>query len=368
MSHDSSLLKLMTRYKDQFKAYLGLLICWIVLLVLTTHYSRDYFNYHCWFNTALVLSPGERFFGLHSLVRDPAYSMLQALGTLFLPFEVFFAALILLALSIKFFALKRLVPTLSFLYVLPYFMVLSFLHEGTQIRIALALSVALWSLIWFAQGLRKQSLLVLCFACAFHLSAATFFLVFLLKVLYDRYGIRLFIALGVVGVILAYTGLIQEMLLWLGDKTNARYMAYSVGAIYHRQNSTGLFAYFPLFVGALTLLVWKIYQPIQPAWQELKKMALISGFLAVVILGIFRFNVVIASRLADLLLLPVVLVLGAALVQLVEQKRRFLLAVLILLLLAYGGARGLVTYLPAPNYVYFCPSDSKLNEDRKNAQ
>jgi hypothetical protein len=92
--------------------------------------------------------------------------------------------------------------------------------------------------------------------------------------------------------------------------------------------------------------------------------------------------VVIASRLADLLLLPVVLVLGAALVQLVEQKKRLLLAVLILLLLAYGGARGLVTYLPAPNLpapndatylpptnpVYFCPSDPKLNEDRKNAQ
>lgn len=358
----------MPRFKEQWAPSLGLIVCWAVLLALTVFFSRDYFNYRCWFETALALSPSERIVGLPGFIRDPAYSLLQAAATLFLPFEVFFAALILLALGIKLLALKQVAPKVHFLYVFPYLMVLSFLHEGTQIRIALALSLALWSLIWFAQGRRKQALLLLCFASTFHLTAATFFILLLLKALYDRYGKGPFMVMGVVGAILAYTGLVQDTLLWIGEKTNARYMAYSVGAIYRQQNSTGLFGYFPVFVGALTLLVWRIYRPTELVWQELKKMALIAGFMAVVILGVFSFNVVIASRLADLLLLPVVLVLGAALVELQRQKKLPLLLAILLLLLAYGGARGFVTYRPAPNYVYLCPPELPFNESGKNSQ
>ena len=263
------------------------------------------------------------------------------------PFEIFFGLLIFGALSVKLLALLRVTPNPSLLDILPYFMVLSFLHDGTQIRVALALSIALWALIEFAQGKRLLAILILSIACTFHISVACFFLVFLIIVLYEHFGQGVLVAIAIAAAIVAYTSIVKDLVIQFGELTNARYMAYSVGAIYSKQNSSGLFQYFSFFVAGLTILVWRLYQPESKTWAQLKKIALASGFLALIVLQVFRFNVVIASRLADLLLLPIVLVLGAALVQLQKSQRKNLLRLLIVALILYGAARGFLTYGPS---------------------
>jgi hypothetical protein len=61
---------------------------------------------------------------------------------------------------------------------------------------------------------------------------------------------------------------------------------------------------------------------------------------------VFHFNVVVSSRLADLLLLPLLLVLGANLHQLKEQRQWFLLWGMTLSLIGYGILRGIVSFKP----------------------
>lgn len=342
----------------KFTPFIVVLLVWAVLLGLTNEFSRDLFAYHCWFDDALALPIPDRFFGLNGYIKDPAFYIIQALGTIFLPFEVFFALLILGSLLIKLFGLLRISPKPSLLDVAPYLLILSFLHEGTQIRVAIALSLALWALIYFCQGNRFKAVIILCIATSFHLSVATFFIVFLLYLAYERFGLGIFIFLGMIAGILAYTNLLNEVIMKIGNATNARYLAYSTGDVVNRQNSSGLFQYFFIFVGGLTLLVWKTFIPSLPVWRELKKIVLISGFLAVCFLQIFQFNVVIASRLADLLLLPIVLVLGASLSQLHKDGKRYFVYLVLLALLCYTGARGFITYKPMKNGTTICHPES----------
>jgi drug/metabolite transporter (DMT)-like permease len=132
---------------------------------------------------------------------------------------------------------------------------------------------------------------------------------------------------------------------YLGQATNARFMLYS-GDFYSLQNKTGLFQYFFIFVGALTTFVWLYYKPSSELWSRLKKIGLTSGCLAVVMLTVFHFNVVVSSRLADLLLLPLLLVLGANLFQLKERRQWFLLWGMTLSLIGYGILRGIVSFKP----------------------
>lgn len=338
----------------KLKSFIFLAGVWVVLLGLTFAFSRDVFQYHCWFDDALALPPIDRFFGVNSHFQDPTYYVLQAIGTILFPFKIFFGLLILAALTIKLFALLRITPSPTWLDVLPFLMVLSFLHEGTQIRVALALSITLWAIVWFAEGRRLQALLILCVAATFHLSVACFFIVFFMIVLYEQMGPWILVIIAFVAAVMSYSSFVGNWVLQLGEATHARYMAYSVGAIYRRQNSSGLFQYFTFFVGGLTILIWKLTIPNVKPWQELKKIALISGFLGVMILQVFSFNVVIASRLADLLLLPLVLVLGSALVQLRRENKKRVLGVVIIILIIYGCVRGLLVYLPEPNAVMVC--------------
>jgi hypothetical protein len=56
--------------------------------------------------------------------------------------------------------------------------------------------------------------------------------------------------------------------------------------------------------------------------------------------------VVVSSRLADLLLLPLLLVLGATLHQLMQQGKWLLLGCMTLMLIGYGILRGIVSFKP----------------------
>lgn len=324
---------------------------WALLFILNFNFSRDISSYRAWFSKVDTLSSIDRFININWL-HDPGYFLLQSFLSIFFTFEIFIAIVIFICLFIKLFALLSILQKISLLDVLPYFLMLSFLHEGTQIRIALALSIALWALVVFAKNQQFLACLILILASTFHISAASFFLVFLLLLLYNRFGIWIYIVLGFFSILLAYSPAVIDIILSLGDYVNARYMHYSQGQILKNQNSTGLFQYYFLFIAFLTLFILVIYQPINTMWYQLKNIATASGFLAVMFLQIFHFNVVIASRLADLLSLPVVLVMGSTLVQLMESRRYKLLISVVILLMAYGLARGYVTF--SPRGIYAC--------------
>lgn len=333
-------------FKNMFRwqYIVGFLLVWATLTAVNLHWLID-----DWYRYSFSVNTNQDFLTRITTIvytKDPAYFLVQAGLAGFVNFEVFFGLLIFTCLALKFSALLQVTPRPGLLDVAPYLLVLGFLHEGIQMRIAIALSIAIWAIIFYAKNQRLLAWMVLAFASTFHISASTFFVVFLLMYMYERWG-RASIFVGVfIGAVLAYTPFIPVLLIEIGKLTNARFMIYSQGVVFENQNSTGLFQYFVLFVIFLTSFVWRYYKPATAVWSNLYRIALTSGFLAVAVLQIFRFNVVVSSRLADLLLLPVLLVLGATLTQLKNNKKYLPLAIMFAALIFYCAARSFISFNP----------------------
>jgi len=333
-----------------WKYFLGFVAIWLMLTAINLHWLIDN-----WYQYSFNLNRSQNFLlRIQSLdfSKDPSYFLVQAGLSSFVTFEVFFGLLIFLCLALKFFALLQANKRPGILDVAPYLLVLGFLHEGIQMRIAIALSIALWAIIYFAKNQRVLALLILVLACTFHISVSTFFLVFFLVFLYERFGVGVIIAGIFISAILAYTSFIPDLLIWVGEATHARFLLYSQGSIFKNQNSTGLFQYFVLFVIFLTAVVWRCFTPESLIWKKLYQIALASGLLAISILQVLRFNVVVSSRLADLLLLPILLTLGAALTQLKIKRQYWTLSLILFALVFYCAARGYVSFHPTQPFVY----------------
>ena len=279
------------------------------------------------------------------LSKDAGYFLLQNVLGSFLNFTVFFSLIISISFFLKFKALLNIERHVSFWYVLPYLFVLSFLHEGIQVRIALALSFALWAIIMYVREKWLLAFLLILLGGSVHLSVLTFLIIPFVMMLHDQFGHRFLYVTIAFTLLLSLTSIIPDVMHYVGRLTNARFMAYSE-SFYSIQNKSGLFQYYFIFVGFLTVFVWHYYKPSSELWSRLKKVSLTSGCLAVVILMVFHFNVVVSSRLADLLLLPLLLVLGANLHQLKEQRQWFLLWGMTLSLIGYGILRGIVSFKP----------------------
>lgn len=323
---------------------LGFLLVWATLTAVNLHWLID-----DWYRQSFSLNVSQDFFTRITTIvysKDPAYFLVQACLAGLLNFKIFFGLLIFVCLALKFSALLQVNSRPGLLDVAPYLLVLGFLHEGIQMRIAVALSIAIWAIIFYAKNQRILALFILALASTFHISASTLFVVLFLLFAYERWG-KAAIVVGVAfAIVLAYTPFIPALLIEIGKLTNARFLLYSEGVVFENQNSTGLFQYFVLFVIFLTGFVWRYYKPISGVWSNLYRIALAAGFLAIAILQIFRFNVVVSSRLADLLLLPVLLVLGATLTQLKNEKKYFPLWVMCLGLIFYCAARAFISFNP----------------------
>lgn len=302
-------------------------------------------SYQRLYGVSQALSIDQRFLGFSAL-KDPAYFILQNLFGSFVSFPIFFVVIIWSSLFIKLRALLILEPHISWWHVIPYLLVLGFLHEGIQVRIALALSIALWALVLYVHQRQWSALIVLLMASTFHLSVLAFLLVFVGLICYQYFG-RQFIYLSILLTgITVFTNIVPDLMGYWGRITNARYMAYAE-SLSEAPNKSGLFQYYFIYIGLLAGLVWHIYQPKSLLWMRFKEVALASAGLAIGILLILRFNVIVSSRLADLLLLPLLLVLGATLVQLRDAKQYALQWGIISILLIYGGLRGLISFNPS---------------------
>lgn len=323
--------------------------CWAFLTFLNLHFLIDNEYAKMFFDAQ---SSGiANSISKMNFTKDPTYFLLQNISATFIEFKVFFGALILLCLMLKFTALLQVNAKPNLLDVAPYFLVLAFLHEGIQIRIAIALSIALWSIIFFVKKRFLFSVLLLIIASSFHITASTFFLVYFLVFLYSNYG-KWVIGGGLfITALLASTPIIRNLVLKMGELTNARFLSYSGNDFIKIQNSTGLFEFYIFFVGLLTIFIWKFYIPTNVFWQRLRQIAIASGLLAMAILQVFQFSVVISSRLADLLLLPVLLVLGATLSQLMNEKRYWLLFGTVLFLLIYCFVRSYISFHPGSKFL-----------------
>jgi hypothetical protein len=310
--------------------------------------SRDAPNYSAIYDDAtLQASVAERI--LHkNFILEPGYFTLQALSVDFLSYKIFAGLIIFLALAIKYLALKRMLPRPSCLVVLPWLLVLSFLHEGTQLRGALSLSVVFLAITFWVQDKALIALLLILLASLFHSSALIFILIFMLIALHRHFGVVIYWSALAVSALLMIPGLAEKVVMGVGEAINARYLNYTRGAISRVLNVSGLFSYFFLFPALLTAFVFKFSKTTSNIEIRIKELALVSGIAAVCVLQVLRFNTIIASRLADLLLFPVTLGMGLLLVQLHRNGNKRVLATILVILIGYCAARGYVTFSPRP--------------------
>lgn len=319
-------------------------LIWAVLLTLNLFLSRDIDDYGVNFNLAKAQNLSERLLAINWL-KDPAYFLAQAFSAGMMPISIFFGIIIASCLALKWLALRQLVDRPGWIIILPYLCVLSFLHEGTQIRIAIALSIALWSLVLWSKEKYLNAFLLILLAASFHISGITFLLPYTIIWLADRFGKVIYVVSASIGMLLAFPGVSDFLLVQWGELVHARYMTYARGAIYRTLNVTGLFQYFFLFVAMLTALVWKYQSPQNKMEARFHRLAIVSGVLGVAILIDLRFNSVIASRLADLLLLPLLISLGIMLNRLYESQKALCLCIAAMLV-GYCLMRGYVTFSP----------------------
>lgn len=328
-----------------YRAVSVFLLVWIALWALNLGWSRDvHATYEFPYRVAQALTFVDRF-KLLNIYRDPGYYIFQNIFASFLPFQYFLGLVIFACLSIKLSALWQLSSRPGILEVIPYLAVLSFLHEGTQIRIALALSIVMLALASWAQERRLIAMTLLFLACLFHWSAAIYVIVFAVIFLAQLSGPAVyFVGAGMSLAVMGLPLLNDFIVLIAGPFAHARYTVYLGNYFASNQNSSGLFPFFIFFIVVLVALVWALFKPNNLRLQYLKLFALVSGCLSISCQIIFRFSVVIASRFGDLLLLPVLIALGFTLVQLNKERRYLLLVSIIFGLIAYAVIRAYITF------------------------
>jgi hypothetical protein len=280
----------------------------------------------------------------NSAFQEIGFSFLQNLFVELLSFEVFTFLCIFVALSIKLFGLVQTTKNPTFLFILPYIFVFSFIHEAIQIRAALALSVVYIAIIFFANGRKFFSLLILCLAATFHLSTLIFTFVFLSYGLFIQYRKIFYASFMVVVILTVFLPSLGFDLMRAFQIFDSRYIPYIEQ---ESQNKTGLFQYFFIFIGFLLFSILYLFEPKNQQWTRIYNLSIVSGYFAFTCLLIFNASVIIASRLADLLIFPLVVVMGALLVQLQKEKRYFLLIVLLLILTSYCLLRGAISFMPS---------------------
>jgi len=336
-------------YAWTFKELLGFLVLWLILWQMNLHLSRDIRSYIDNYNDALKLSWIERFSQMNWL-KDPGYFVIQNLGVELLSFSALMGVIVLIAMVVKMMALKFASHQLeghepNYWIIVPYLCTLSYLHEVTQIRTALATGLLVWAIVFWGQNKIFYAILITLGASLFHASALIFFILFATILAAQYLGRWVYFVVLTLASILALPDLAPRLMLTMGETFDLRYLAYIRGAISRTLNTTGLFPYFVFFFIALLGVLWRYCSPTNPYWSQERTLAIVCAFTAIVALQIFRFNTVIASRIADLMLLPMAYVLGKILVD-AKKENKILFWGLLTILMAYALARGYVTLSP----------------------
>ena len=277
-------------------------------------------------------------------LKEPAYHLLERIAAPSVPFGLFLMLIIFSCLLLKLVALQSVSQNLHWMHVLPYLLVLSFLHEGTQLRIAIALSIALWAIIFFARQQVIPAIGLLLLAATFHLSVVAYFAIFSLMLAYQRWGRKAFILASILTGLLVAFFANPELVVKVFATVAPRYTWYFDPILLKSQNSSGLFQYFIFFVALLTAYVLYFFRPQGDIWVNLKLFAVVSGAMAMSCLVIFSNNVVLAARLSELLLLPILLVLGETLYRQYKARSFLLCAGMLCTLLGYGAIRAYITF------------------------
>jgi hypothetical protein len=317
-----------------------------ILIGIQWFYSRDYFVYYNFYQEALKNNFINR---VHSInwLRDPGFFIAQAIFAELIAYHVWIGLLVLASLLSKYIFVTKFWSNPIFLLFVPYLLVLSYLHEGTQIRASIALAIGVWG---FYASFNRQYVLacaLLALAATFHLSVLILGVPLIMLMLYERYpkSSAMIFLMGV--FLLMNPNWVNDLVLSLGGKlAKERYFFYVSPPVVASQNTSGLYIFFIPFVLILVSMIWLFYRPSNREERYFAGVAKMSGALALAILGIFQFSVIVSSRLVDLLLLPALIVFGALLWQWWQAKKYGRVIASVATLIVYCAVRSYISFGP----------------------
>jgi len=317
-----------------------------ILIGIQWFYSRDYVVYHNFYQNALKQNFIERFYPINWF-RDPGFFFTQAIFVEFSSYYLWIAFLVLASLLSKYIFVTKFWSNPSFLLFVPYLLVLSYLHEGTQIRAAIALAIGVW--VFYASFNRQYVLAcaLLALAATFHLSVLILGVPLMMLMLYERYPKSSAMIFLMLVFLLMNPNWVNDLVLSLGGTlAKERYFLYVNPPVMGSQNTSGLYVLFIPFVLILVGMIWLFYRPGNREERYFAGVAKMSGVLALAILGIFQFSVIVSSRLADLLLFPVLIVFGALLWQWWQAKKYGRVIASVATLIVYCAVRSYISFGP----------------------
>lgn len=275
---------------------------------------------------------------------EPVFSIIQIALSEFIPFYLFVCFIVFFSLALKFSAIINIYSKAYFLYFVPYLLVLGFLHEGTQIRIGLALSVAIWSIIFYCRFRFLLAAITLIVAIFIHVSVviiATIYVLDFLQRKSNKYIFTLILLLFTVfGFVINHIEIYQNYL----SLIHPRIESYFSQNLIDNQNSSGLFIFYIPFIAGIILYARTYYIPTTEFLRRFYNYSILSGLIGLIFLILLSSNVIVSSRLAEVLIFPCLIILGGALYQNYLNKKFLIFTLGILWLLVYFLARSYVIF------------------------
>jgi hypothetical protein len=321
---------------------------WLYLLTGITAYifcvqlSKDWKHYKWWIGQLEKKSWLTVLQDL-SIVREPLYN----LPVKYLSSHIGFATVIFIATIsltwVKLQTLEKIVPAKyvsMFFYLCIYWLLL----EGTQLRLAYATTFIMVSFYYLQNQRYWLSLVMILIASQIQFTAIFFSFVFVLYFAKPAstltFAVFLLAPLVIVFNVSTYAWLEQAISL-----VNPRYLLYGSEKI-KGQNSTGLYLYFIEFFWVILLLIeWQLKSLLQNTFKLALQRLAMTG---VVFMCIFHDHVALGARLGELLLFPIVILLGWLYLEWNRTKNYVAANLLTAVFLLYFTARFI--YL-APNVI-----------------
>jgi len=319
-------------------------IAYIVLGVITfqlsVNFSKDWYNYQFFFDTYIRDVNWHNFLASVSIFQEPLYLITAKIIAQLTSFTTFVFCATVTLLTLKLHYLRKITNNFylgSFFYICFYLL----LFEGTGLRIGYAVAFVIPALYCLKQQKPLYSFLLIMVASQIHLTTLVFLIAF--PIYYFSWikiaiYVSFILSILMVAFDISFVSLSEPFFVAM----NSKYLMYFYHKFLETQNSTGLFYYFIVFFALLLSVIFYYLKNLFKRDEFMHTIFLIS-FCAIISMIVLHEYVAIAARIAELLLVPIVILLSQLYIEFNAEKMHFHRNLLIVLSLMFFSAR--VVYL-----------------------
>ena len=313
----------------------------IITFYLSINFSKDWLNYVFIYENKISNVAWQSFLNQFSVFKEPLFFISSKAAGQLVGFSifVFLATVILLTIKLRYLSKIMQDPFLgTFFYVCFYLLLL----EGTAIRVGYAIAFIIPALYFLREHKFLYAFLLILVASQIHLTALIFLIVF---PLYFFKSLNIFVYLAFIfsPLLIIFDISVLKMFKELIVTINPKYLHYFGEKKLLVQNSTGLYLYFIAFFSMLLSAVFFYMKELVLNDRFISSVFSIT-LCGIVSMCVFHDFVAIGARFGELLLVPIVILLGHLYKTFSLNKMLVHRFILISLSLGYLAARFVYLY------------------------